>query len=88
MKGCRCHCTDWTARAKQAVLLFLSLLGQFDSVIGQIGLDFLSSVSDKKNYNFRGLILKNWGDSMVSFMGHFNFLSVLSVGPIVFGNSA
>ena len=19
MKGCRCHCTDWTARAKQAV---------------------------------------------------------------------
>ena len=53
MKGCRCHRTDWTARAKQAVFLFLSLLGQCDSVIGQIGLDFLFSVSDKKNLQFQ-----------------------------------
>ena len=54
-----------------------------------------------KNYDDRDLILEIWRrgdnvignlsairtDSMASFIGHFDFLSILPVGPIVNGNS-
>ena len=95
-KFTRWKAVDWTAR-----LLSKQLLGQCDAVLGQRGLDFLlSSELQCKKSIFGNLGKKNkcflhgvcyslsvtQTDSISSFIEHFGFLSVLPLGPIVFGN--
>ena len=88
-----------TAVLSKQCILFLSLLWPCYAVLGRIGLDFLSSMYGLKRSYFGNLeewMFLAWGmlqfighsaESMASFIGHFHFLSVLPVGPIVFGNS-